>query len=212
VETLNELIYLKKYVKKIYAKNDPSHDFAHIMRVYKNAEKICKTEKANKKLVLISVLLHDIVKKSESDPRLQSSADLSATRSISILKKLKFSDNDIGIISEAIRNHSFTKKKISKSIEGKILQDADRLDAIGAIGIARVFSVSGSKNRQFYEPNDPFSKNRKPDDRKWALDHFFKKLILLENTMNTKTGKIEAKKRTKILKNYLSSLKKEIYP
>tara|TARA_B110001454_G_scaffold199904_1_gene205094 strand:+ start:1162 stop:1785 length:624 start_codon:yes stop_codon:yes gene_type:complete len=207
---LNELVYLKNYVKKIYVQNDPSHDFAHIMRVYKNAEKICRNEKVNERLVLVSVLLHDIVKKSQSDKRIKSSADLSAGKSIIILKKLKFLDSDIRIIIESIRNHSFSKKKISKSIEGKILQDADRLDAIGAIGIARVFSVSGAKNRQFYEPNDPFLKNRKPDDGKWALDHFFKKLLLLEHMMNTKTGKIEAKKRTKVLKSYLTSLKKEI--
>ena len=210
MEILNELLYIKKYVKRIYAKNDPAHDFEHIMRVYKNAEKICKTEKSNKKLVLISVLLHDIIKKSETDKRTKSSSALSASKSIKILEKLKFSDNDISIVSEAIRNHSFTKNKISKSIEGRILQDADRLDAIGAIGIARVFSVSGAKNRQFYEPSDPFSKNRKMNDKKWALDHFFKKLLLLENVMNTKTGKIEAKKRTIVLKNYLDSLKKEI--
>jgi uncharacterized protein len=210
VEVLNELLYIKKYVKRIYAKNDPAHDFEHIMRVYKNAEKICKTEESNKKLVLISVLLHDIIKKSETDKRTKSSSALSASKSIKILEKLKFSDNDISIVSEAIRNHSFTKNKISKSIEGRILQDADRLDAIGAIGIARVFSVSGAKNRQFYEPSDPFSKNRKMNDKKWALDHFFKKLLLLENVMNTKTGKIEAKKRTIVLKNYLDSLKKEI--
>ena len=207
---MNELAYLKNYVKKIYVQNDPSHDFAHIMRVYKNAEKICRNEKVNERLVLVSVLLHDIVKKSQSDKRIKSSADLSANKSIIILKKLKFLDSDIRIVTEAIRNHSFTKKKISKSIEGKILQDADRLDAIGAIGIARVFSVSGAKNRQFYEPNDPFLKNRKADDGKWALDHFFKKLFLLEHMMNTKTGKIEAKKRTSVLKNYLTSLKKEI--
>ena len=210
MEVLNELLYIKKYVKRIYAKNDPAHDFEHIMRVYKNAEKICKTEESNKKLVLISVLLHDIIKKSETDKRTKSSSALSASKSIKILEKLKFSDNDISIVSEAIRNHSFTKNKISKSIEGRILQDADRLDAIGAIGIARVFSVSGAKNRQFYEPSDPFSKNRKMNDKKWALDHFFKKLLLLENVMNTKTGKIEAKKRTIVLKNYLDSLKKEI--
>ena len=207
---MNELVYLKNYVKKSYAQNDPSHDFAHIMRVYKNAEKICRNEKVNERLVLVSVLLHDIVKKSQSDKRIKSSADLSANKSIIILKKLKFLDSDIRIVTEAIRNHSFTKKKVSKNIVGKILQDADRLDALGAIGIARVFSVSGAKNRQFYEPNDPFLKNRKADDRKWALDHFFKKLLLLERMMNTKTGKIEAKKRTKVLKSYLTSLKKEI--
>ena len=180
------------------------------MRVYKNAEQICKTEKANRKLVLASVLLHDIIKKKKSDKRSKSSADLSAEKALGILQNLKFSERDIGIILESIRNHSFNKGKVSKSIEGKILQDADRLDAIGAIGIARVFSVSGAKNRQFYELNDPFSNNRQLNDKKWALDHFFTKLLILEYTMNTKTGKIEAKKRTKILKNYLSILKKEI--
>jgi len=210
VEILNDLEYLKKYVKKIYEKNDPAHDFMHIMRVYKNAEKICKLEKVDRKLVLVSVLLHDIIKKTDSDKRSKSSADLSADKAILILKKLQFSENDIIIVAEAIRNHSFTKNKISKSIEGRILQDADRLDALGAVGIARVFSVSGSKKRQFYQLNDPFSKNREPNDKKWALDHFFNKLLVLEKSMNTKTGKIEAKKRTIVLKNYLDSLKKEI--
>jgi len=207
VEILNDLEYLKKYVKKIYEKNDPAHDFMHIRRVYKNAEKICKLEKVDRKLVLVSVLLHDIIKKTDSDKRSKSSADLSADKAILILKKLQFSENDIIIVAEAIRNHSFTKNKISKSIEGRILQDADRLDAVG---IARVFSVSGSKKRQFYQLNDPFSKNREPNDKKWALDHFFNKLLVLEKSMNTKTGKIEAKKRTIVLKNYLDSLKKEI--
>ena len=108
-------MYLKNYVKKIYVQNDPSHDFAHIMRVYKNAEKICRNEKVNERLVLVSVLLHDIVKKSQSDKRIKSSADLSAGKSIIILKKLKFLDSDIRIIIESIRNHSFSKKKICAS-------------------------------------------------------------------------------------------------
>ena len=210
MEILNDLKYLKKYVKKFYENNDPAHDFSHIMRVYKNAENICKTEKANKKLVLASVLLHDIVKKKKSDKRKKTSAEISAKKSSIILKKLNFSENDELIILDAISNHSFSNKRIPRTIEGKILQDADRLDALGAIGIARVFSVSGAKNRQFYELNDPFSNNRQLNDKKWALDHFFKKLLVLEHMMNTKAGKIEAKKRTKILKNYLSILKKEI--
>ena len=89
---------------------------------------------------------------------------------------LKLDEKEIGIIYEAIINHCFTIKKISNTIEGQILQDADRLDAIGSIGIARVFCVSGFKNRQFYNPDDPFSKKRDLNDKKWALDHFFKKL------------------------------------
>ena len=210
MEIMNEIKYIKNYVKKLYLKNDPSHDFEHIMRVYKNAEKICKTESVNKKLVLISVLLHDIVKKSQSRKSSKSSADLSAEKSLDILRKLNIPKLEIDIITEAIRNHSFTKKKISKTIEGRILQDADRLDAIGAIGIARAFCVSGVKNRPFYNPNNPFAKKRTLNDKKWALDHFFKKLLLLENQMNTKFGKIEARRRTIILKKFIDNLKLEI--
>ena len=210
MEILSEIKYLKNYVKKIYLKNDPAHDFEHIMRVYKNAEKICKTENANKKLVLISVLLHDIVKIPHSSKNSKSSADVSAEKSVKILKKMNMSQIEIDIISEAISNHSFTKKKISNSIEGKILQDADRLDAIGAIGISRAFCVSGVKNRPFYKIDNPFAKKRNLDDKKWALDHFFKKLLTLEKQMNTKSAKIEAKRRTKILRKFLDDLKREI--
>jgi uncharacterized protein len=210
VEILNEIKYIKKYVEKIYLKNDPAHDFEHIMRVYRNAEKICKTEKANKKLVLISVLLHDIVKVSFSSKSSKSSANASTEKSERILKKLNMPKIEIDIISEAISNHSFTKKKVSNSIEGRILQDADRLDAIGSIGISRAFCVSGVKNRPFYNPDNPFAKKRKLDDKKWALDHFFKKLLILEKQMNTKSATIEAKRRTKILRKFLDDLRLEI--
>ena len=84
------------------------------------------------------------------------------------------------------------------------------MDAIGAIGIARVFAVSGSEKRPFYNVKDPFCKNRVPNDEIWALDHFYRKLFKLESLMNTKSGKIEAKKRTKVLKDFLNELKKEI--
>ena len=210
MEILNEIKYLKNHVKKIYLKNDPAHDFEHIMRVYKNAEKICKTEKANKKLVLISVLLHDIVKVQYSSKNLKSSADASAEKSEIILKQLDMPEEKINVISEAIRNHSFTKKRISNSIEGRILQDADRLDAIGSIGISRAFCVSGVKNRPFYNPDNPFAKKRRFDDKRWALDHFFKKLLMLEKQMNTKSATIEAKRRTKILRKFLDDLRLEI--
>ena len=105
MEILNNLEYLKKYVKNIYEKNDPAHDFMHIMRVYKNAEKICKLEKVDRKLVLVSVLLHDIVKKTDSDKRSKSSADLSADKAILILKKLQFSENDITVSYTHLRAH-----------------------------------------------------------------------------------------------------------
>ena len=201
-----QLESLKKIAKKKLENNDPAHDFEHIMRVYRNAERICKTESGNKKLVLSAVLLHDIIKNKNQ----KNSSEKSAKLAEKILKENHFSPDEIMIISDAIKEHSFSKGRIPSTPEGKILQDADRLDAIGAIGLARVFSFSGSHNRPFYDPEDPFSKNRNLNDNKWALDHFFKKLLKLEQKMNTKTGKLLAKKRTKILKNFLKEMKHEI--
>jgi len=206
MEIMNQLENLKKIARQKLGKNDPAHDFQHVMRVYHNAERICKTENGNKKLILSAVLLHDIVKSTNGT----NSADASAKLSEKILEKNSFSNDEISVICDAIREHSFSKRKIPSTIEGKILQDADRLDAIGAIGLARVFSFSGSNNRPFYDPTDPFSKTRPLNDKKWALDHFFQKLLLLQEKMNTKTGKSLAKKRTKILKNFLKEIKNEI--
>ena len=200
---------LKDEVKK-RIENDSAHDFDHVMRVYKNAQKICKKEKVNEKLVLSAALLHDLVFYPKSDKRSKMSSIESAIKSKSILKKYNFSNEEITIISNAIEEHSFSQNKIPTSIEGKILQDADRLDALGAIGIARVFATGGSLKRQFYNIDDPFCKQRMPDDKIWTLDHFFKKLLKLESLMNTKYGKIEAKKRTVVLKDFLKQLKQEI--
>ena len=191
-------------------KNDPAHDFNHVMRVYKNAQKLCKREKANEKLVLSAVLLHDIISYSKSDPRSKLSSIKSAQEAKKILNNLDYSSKELRIISDAIRDHSFSRGKIPQTLEGKILQDADRLDAIGAIGIARVFAVGGSEKRLIYSEKDPFCENRTPNDKNWTLDHFFQKLLKLESSMNTKSAKLEAKKRTRIMKIFLSELKKEI--
>jgi len=203
---------LQNEIKILMRENDPAHDLQHIMRVFKNAKIICSKEKINPKLVLCAVLLHDIVSYPKLDKRSKKSSMRSAFVSRKILKNSSLSKNEVDIIYNAIVDHSFSRKKVPFSIEGKILQDADRLDALGAIGIARVFAVSGAENRTFYNTNDPFCLKRNPNDQKWALDHFYKKLLNLENTMNTKSGKIEAKRRTKILKQFLSDFKQEIYP
>jgi uncharacterized protein len=200
---------LKNVVKK-RMENDSAHDFEHTMRVYKNAQKICKKEKANEKLVLSAALLHDIVSYPKSDKRSKTSSIESAKKSKKILEKLNFSKEEITIILGAILDHSFSQNKIPKTIEGKILQDADRLDALGAIGIARVFATGGSLKRPFYNIDDPFCKKRTPDDHTWTIDHFFQKLLKLESLMNTKSGKVEAKKRTRILKEFLNQLKQEL--
>lgn len=200
---------LEKYVKK-RLENDAAHDFEHIMRVLKNAKIIAKKENANIRVITAAVLLHDIISYPKSDARSKNSSLESAEESEKILKKYNFDKDEIKVISDAIRDHSFSRDVIPKTLEGKILQDADRLDALGSIGIARTFAVGGSENRPFYNKDDPFCKRRSPDDKNWTLDHFYKKLLLLENKMNTKTGKMLAKKRIKIMKKFLYELEKEI--
>ena len=208
---MNVLDSIKNEIIKIMD-NDPAHDFDHIMRVYTNAKKIVKEEKADEKLVLSAALLHDIVSYPKSSKRSKFSSIDSAKKSKIILKKYGFSKEEIIIISDAIVEHSFSQNMVPQTLEGKILQDADRLDALGAIGIARVFATSGSLNRPFYNIDDPFCNKRNPDDNLWAIDHFFKKLLKLESMMNTESGKIEAKKRTKVLQTFLKQLKNEVQP
>jgi len=207
---MKTLAVLRNQVKKMMAKNDPAHDFEHVLRVYANAEKICMKEKIEKKLVSTATLLHDIVSFPKTDKRSKTSSTKSAIKAKKILQKLNYSIDEIKIITDAIESHSFSKNKKPTTIEGKILQDADRLDALGAIGIARTFAIAGAENRSFYNTNDPFCSSRKADDQVWAVDHFFKKLLLLEVKMNTKSAKIEAKRRTKIIKIFLNDLKQEI--
>lgn len=200
---------IKNEVKEIMD-NDSAHDFEHIIRVYKNAQKISKNEKVDEKLILCAALLHDIVSYPKSDKRSKLSSAQSAKKAEQILKKYSFSKEEITIVCDAIRDHSFSQNKKPTTIEGKILQDADRLDAIGAIGIARVFATGGSLKRSFYNIDDPFCKTRKPDDKIWTVDHFYQKLLKLESLMNTKSGKIEAKQRTRVLNEFLKQLKQEI--
>ncbi len=206
---MNVLDSIKNEIIKIMD-NDPAHDFDHVMRVYTNAKKIVKKEKANEKLVLSAALLHDVVSYPKSSKRSKFSSIDSAKKSKIILKKYGFSEKEITIVSDAIKDHSFSQNKVPETLEGKILQDADRLDALGAIGIARVFATSGSLNRPFYNIDDPFCTKRNPDDDLWAIDHFFNKLLKLESLMNTRSGKIEAKKRTNVLQEFLKQLKDEI--
>jgi uncharacterized protein len=200
---------LTEYVKK-RLENDSAHDFEHIMRVLKNAVTISRKEKGDIRMITAAVLLHDIVSYPKSDPRSKKSSLESAEESKKILKKYDFAQDEIRIISDAIRDHSFSRGVVPQTLVGEILQDADRLDALGSIGIARTFAVGGSENRPFYNIDDPFCKKRSPDDKSWTLDHFYKKLLLLEKTMNTKTARMLARKRITIMKKFLDQLKKEI--
>jgi uncharacterized protein len=200
---------LTQYVKK-RMRNDPAHDFGHIMRVCSNAKKIAIHEEADVSVVLAAALLHDIVSFPKHDARSKTSSSQSAKEAKKILPRFGYSKKEISIICDAIKNHSYSRKKTPKTLEGKILQDADRLDALGAIGIARTFVVGGSSGRSIYNEQDPFCKNRTPDDKMWTVDHFYKKLLVLEKNMHTELGKKIARKRTIFMKKFLVQMAQEI--
>lgn len=206
---MDSLKKLQEEVKK-RIQNDPAHDYSHIMRVCKNAKIIAKHEKANSRLVLAAALLHDIVQYPKSDKRSKMSSIKSARLAEKILARHGFAKKEILTISDAIRDHSYSRNKTPTTLVGKILQDADRLDALGAIGIARTFSVGGSEKRPIYHEMDPFCQKRRPDDKSWTVDHFYQKLLRLEKKMHTKYAKKEAGKRTHLMRKFLSEMKKEI--
>jgi len=202
--------FILSKVKSLYEGADPAHDFSHVMRVYKNAKLIGHKEDANMQILLLSALLHDVCALPKS---IEKSAESNAKKLIMLetfLNDMDLPEDVVENVQYAVEVHSFSKGLVPTTLEAKILQDADRLDAMGAIGIARVFLVGGQLERKLYNFEDPFCTLREPDDQTWNLDHFFSKLLKLEFGMHTETGKKLAKRRGAVLRRYLSDLHKEI--
>ena len=202
---------IKREAKRILSGRDPAHDFYHIMRVYKNAEMIGPPEGSNMDILLPAVLLHDLVIYPKGSSKSSRSSDESADLAEDILHRHGYSQYQITRICYCIRVHNYSKRVVPASLEARILQDADRLDALGAIGIARTFSVGGSENRTLYNPDDPFCRlSRNLDDKQWTLDHFQTKLLKLEESMHTETAKKIARERTRFMILFMRQMQKEI--
>ena len=190
----------------------PSHDSEHIRRVCRSAETLGKEEGADLDILLPAALLHDLVVYPKRSNKTLDSANDSANIAYRLLRDGNYySTQKIEQIVIAIRAHSYSRNQVPNSLEGKILQDADRLDAIGAIGVARTFSVGGTEKRSFYNPTDPLGElNRELNDTQWTLDHIKKKLLKLKNSMHTKTAKKIALQRTIFIESFLIQLRREI--
>ena len=202
---------MTRNVKSLLESRDPAHDFQHIMRVYKNTEAIGCREGADMEIILPAALLHDLVVYPKGSAKTSKSADDSADMAESLLHRYGYAKDKIDKICYCIRTHSFSKKLVPSTLEGKVLQDADRLDALGAIGIARTFSVGGSENRTFYNPDDPFCRSgRELNDREWTLDHFQTKLLKLKKSMHTKTAREMANERVRFMELFILQLRKEV--
>jgi uncharacterized protein len=174
---------------------DGAHDLSHIVRVWRNAKGIHREEGGDLEVLAAAVLLHDCVQVAKDSP-LRSKASLLAANEARVrLAALGWEPLRIDTVASAIESHSFTAGVPPTSIEGCILQDADRLDAIGFGGIARCFYTAGRLGSRLYDLADPEGKTRTLDDGRNALDHFPKKLLTLEGSFKTRTGQELAKER-----------------
>lgn len=217
-EYLNSVFFLKMNINKVkeFVKNslknaEGGHDYWHAIRVYNNAVKIHKTESGDIAIISAAALLHDI-----ADIKFHNKGeDYAIAIASDFLFKNNYRKTQIEHITEIIKNISFKggHSNSYNSTEFKIVQDADRLDAIGAIGIARTFNYGGFKNREIYNPNIPPQDYKSAEEYRKStaptINHFYEKLFKLKDLMNTKTGKKLAQERHTFMEMYLEQFFKE---
>ncbi len=206
---MNEDIIIKNtinFVKKKLKNAEGGHDWFHIERVLNNSILISKTEDVNTLVVALAALLHDI-----ADSKFHNGDESVGPRLAStFLKSQHVNQPIIDHVIQIIKNISYKGGKVKRTFNSKeldVVQDADRLDAIGAIGIARTFNYGGFKNRAIYNPEIKPNLNQTKEEYKNStaptINHFYEKLLLLKNKMNTETGKKIAKQRHEFMELYL---------
>ena len=203
-------IKFEKKISEIATSIDPAHDILHFKRVVKSAKELCHIENANPSIIIPAAWLHDFIIVPKDGLLRKQASRMSAVEAIEFLKLIEYPEKYFNEIAHAIEAHSFSSEIEAKTLEAKIVQDADRLDGLGAIGIARCFATAGLLKRAFYNEDDPFCENRIEDDSKFTVDHFYKKLFRIADTLNTKSGIAEGRKRVELMKVYLNSLRTEI--
>lgn len=185
---------------------DGSHDLAHILRVWRNAAAIEATETGcDSEILVAGVILHDCVAVEKNSPDRSRASRLAAARAREIVSQYEWPEARCAALVHAIEAHSFSAGIAPKSVEARILQDADRLDAIGAIGVARCFYVAGRMGSSLYDSLDPRARNRPLDDRRYALDHFGTKLLKLADGFQTAEGQRIARQRTADMERFLET-------
>jgi uncharacterized protein len=189
---------------------DPAHDLGHIRRVVNLALKFARVEGADPAVVLPAAYLHDIVNVPKNDPRRKQASRLAAAAAIEFLTREGYPSEHFPKIQAAIESHSYSAGIQTTSIEGECVQDADRIDALGAIGIVRCFSVGTDIERRFYDLVDPFAKNRELNDMKFTLDHFYVKLFRVTETLKTRSGRLEGYRRVEFMQEYMKHFQREI--
>lgn len=198
------------YVKEVFATDFSGHDFFHTMRVYQMATKLALAEKADLQIVQLAALLHDV-----DDRKLSPETCENKDRAVAFMRSQNLAEEMIETIKQIIGEVSFMGKDsvVPKTLEGKCVQDADRLDALGAMGIARAFAYGGNHNRVMYDPEIKpalnMSKEEYQNHVSTTVNHFYGKLFLLKDMMNTDSAKAIAEHRERYMKEYIDEFMDE---
>ena len=201
---------LKEKISNVATAEDPAHDFLHFKRVVRTAKALCEREKAKAEVVVPAAWLHDFVIIPKDSPLRNQASRLSAERAIEFLQSIGYPAEFYSQISHAIEAHSFSAAIKPLTIEAKIVQDADRLDGAGAIGIARCFTVGALLQRPFYNADEPFAEQRTLDDSTFTLDHFYVKLFKTIETLQTEAGRVEGLRRAGTMRLFLAEFRREL--
>ena len=189
---------------------DVAHDLGHVRRVVGNARKLAAYEGAKLEVVLPAAWLHDCVVVPKDSPARKLASRQAAERAVQWLRTWGVPEMLLPEIAHAIEAHSFSAAIPPRTIEAKVVQDADRLEAIGAVGLARCLMLGGALGRTLYAAEDPFCERRQADDGAATVDHFYTKLLQIEDLMQTTGGRTEARRRTEFLRQFLAELRREI--
>lgn len=190
---------------------DVAHDIEHIRRVVANAKALARVEGARLDVVVPAAWLHDCVVVPKDSPERPRASALAAVEAARLLGRWGVRADRVADVAHAIEAHSFSAGIAPRTIEAGVLQDADRLDALGAVGIARCLMLGAELGRPFYVAVDPFCDRREPDDLASSLDHFYTKLLGLAATFVTTAGRAEAERRTVTLHRFLDDLRHELF-
>jgi len=189
---------------------EPAHDALHVTRVMASARRIAAAEGADVDVCVTAAMLHELFNYPKSHPDSSRSGDVCAEHATALLREHGWDEAFIARVAYCIAVHSFSRGIMPETLEAKVLQDADRLDAIGAIGIARCFATSADMKRPFYALDDPFCRAREPDDKEWGIDHFYKKLLRIGDGLHTATARALAAERIAFMRAYLDQLEREV--
>ena len=196
--------------RELYPATDPAHDYLHIRRVATAALELARQEGADVMIVLPAAYFHDFVAIPKDDPRRSQASALSAEAATEYLSGAGYPEQYLCAIRHAIEAHSFSARIACETIEAKVVQDADRLDSLGAIGIARCFTTTALMGRPYYHEHDLLAENRALDDKTYAVDHFFVKLFKLAGALQTVSARAEGARRVAFMQDYLKQLRLEI--